>query len=159
RCSAMPAPVELSEGTSPLFQVSFPLPDETAMPNGRRAAPATAGRPPAAWKSVSVAFQAGSSHGYQPFAGIVVHAWIDHHPTGGGAVIARLLVNQALSIVRYERLARSAARAEDRAAKLSTEMITSRAEGEAVGILLVRHQITREQAARLLRQASRGTGR
>jgi len=42
-----------------------------------------------------------------------------------------------------------------RAARLAIELITSRIEGEAAGIRMAKHHVTRVQAASLLRQASR----
>jgi AmiR/NasT family two-component response regulator len=66
----------------------------------------------------------------------------------------RQLVDRALAIVQHEHLAQAAARADSRAAGLAIDLITSRIEGEATGILMARHHITRAQAARLLRQAS-----
>jgi hypothetical protein len=146
--------VELSEGTDALFQVSFPLPDEAASPAGLGSVPAEAGAPPAAGKTVTTAFRAASGDGYPSFAGVVVHSWIDHDPTDEDAIIARLLVDRALAIVRHERLAQSAARAEDRAAQLAIELVTSRVEGEAIGILMAQHQATEDEAVSLLRQAS-----
>jgi len=73
--------------------------------------------------------------------------------------MARLLVDRALAIVRCERLAQAEIRAGNRAARLAIDLITSRLEGEATGILMARHQVTREEAVRLLRQASRTSQR
>jgi hypothetical protein len=140
--------VELSAGTEALFQVSFPMPDEAAPPVAGLCTPSVASR------TVITAFQAGSGHGYPAFAGVVVHSWIDRDPTEDDAIIARLLVDRALAIVQHERLAQSADRADDRAAKLAIELITSRVEGEAIGILMAKHQATEEEAVGLLRQLS-----
>jgi ANTAR domain len=147
-CFSDACAVELSEGTEPRFRVCFPLPGEEAFP---------AGRGPR--KTIVTTFQAGSGHGYQPFAGVVVHSWTDRDPTEADAIIARLLVDLALAIVQRERLAQLVARAEDRAAKLAIDLITSRVEGEATGILMAQHQITPNEAVSLLRQASCTSGR
>jgi ANTAR domain len=136
--------VELSEGTDAVFRVSFPIPDETA----------STGALPAAVKTVTTAFQAGSSHGYPAFAGVVVYSWVEHDPTDDDAIIARLLVDLALATVQNERTVQSAARAEDRAAKLAIDLITSRVEGEAIGILMTKRQVTEEEAVGLLRRMS-----
>jgi hypothetical protein len=136
--------VELSEGVDALFRVSFPMPDD--------ATPADA--PRAAAKTVTTAFHAASGHGYPSFAGVVVHSWIGRDPMPEDAIIACLLVDRALAIVQHERLAQSAARADDRAAKLAIDLITSRLEGEAIGILMAKHQATEEEAVSLLRQLS-----
>jgi ANTAR domain len=119
-----------------------------------RSVQATGSAPPVAMKSIITTFQAGSGHGYPSFAGILVHSWAERDPSEDDAVIARLLVDRALAIVQHERLARAAARADSRAAKLAIDLITSRIEGEATGILMAQHQVTRAKAASLLRQAS-----
>jgi hypothetical protein len=136
--------VELSEGVDRLFQVSFPMPDD--------AAPTCAAQ--ASAKTVTTAFHAASGFGYPAFAGVLVHSWIGRDPIADDAIIARLLVDRALAIVQHERLAQSAARADDRAAKLAIDLITSRLEGEAIGILMARHQASEEEAVGLLRQLS-----
>jgi hypothetical protein len=140
--------VELSEGADDLFHVSFPMPGDAAFPGPSGPAPLVAA------KTVTTTFRAGSSHGYPAFAGVVVHQWIDREPTEDDAIIARLLVDLALAIVAQERLAQSAARADDRAAKLAMELITGRVEGEAAGILMAEHRATHEEAVTLLRQAA-----
>jgi ANTAR domain len=151
--------IELSEGTEPCFRVCFPLPDEEAHPSSCGPVRAAPSAPSTASKTISTAFQASSGHGYQSFAGIVVHSWTERDPTEEDAIIARLLVDLALAIMQRERLAQTAARAEDRAAKLAVEVISSRIEGEATGILMTQHQITRNEAVSLLRQASRTSRR
>jgi hypothetical protein len=110
--------VELSEGTDALFQVSFPLPDDPVIPAARNAGKQR--------KSVTTAFQAPSGHGFASFAGVVIHSWSGHQPTDDDAIIARLLVDQALAILQRERMVQALARADDRAAKLAIELITTR---------------------------------
>jgi hypothetical protein len=140
--------VELSEGADALFHVSFPMPGDAAFPGHSGSDPLVAA------KTVTTTFWAGSSHGYPSFAGVVVHQWIDREPTEDDAIIARLLVDLALAIVQQERLAQSAARTDDRAAKLAMELITGRVEGEAAGILMAEHRATHEEAVTLLRQTA-----
>jgi len=158
-CFSDACAVELSEGTDTPFRVCFPMPEEAGFPADAGSARARVGPPPAAMKSIITRFQAGSEHGYPSYAGMVVHAWAERDPTGDDAVIARLLVDRALAIVRHERLAQAAARADSRAAKLAIDLIASRVEGEATGILMAKHQVTRGEAMRLLRQASRTSQR
>jgi hypothetical protein len=146
--------LELSEGTATPFRVCFPMTGEDGLPARARSVQATASAPLAAMNSIITTFQAGSGHGYPSFAGIVVHSWAERDPSEDDAIIARLLVDRALAIVQHERLAQAAARADSRAAKLAIDLITSRIEGEATGILMATHQITRAKAARLIRQAS-----
>ena len=151
--------IELSEGTDALFQVSFPIPDEDVLPETARTQSAALGVTSPAGKTVTTAFRSASGHGYASFAGVAVHSWIGREPTADDAIIARLLVDYALGIVQQERLTRSAAGAEDRAAKLAVELITSRTEGEATGLLMARHRVTREAAVGMLRRSSSTTGR
>ena len=151
--------IELSEGTEAHFQVSFPMPGEAAVPAGSRFVPAGASARPAARKTIVTPFKAVSGHGYPSFAGMVVHAWTDRDPTEDDAIIARLLVDLALAILHRERLAQSAARADSRAAKLAIDLITSRIEGEATGILMANHQINRGEAVGMLRRMSQTSQR
>jgi hypothetical protein len=146
--------LELSEGTATPFRVCFPMAGEDELLDSARSVQAIASAPPAAMNSVITTFQAGSGHGYPSFAGIVVHSWAERDPSEDDAIIARLLVDRALAIVQHERLAEAAACADSRAAKLAIDLITSRIEGEATGILMAKHRITRAKAASLLRQAS-----
>jgi hypothetical protein len=139
--------IELSEGADALFQVSFPVPDAAFAADPGSVPPVTGG-------TVTTTFRAGSGHGYPAFAGVVVHQWVDRDPTEDDAIIARLLVDLALAMVQQERLAQSAGRADDRAAKLAIELITSRVEGEAIGILMATHGAAHGEAVGLLRQAS-----
>lgn len=149
--------IELSKGTEGLFQVSFPLPEEAAWTCS--AAPVGADKRTVAGKTVTTGFQVASCHGCPSFAGVVEHTWIGRDPTEDDAVIARLLVDYALAVVQQERLAALAARADSRAAKLAIEIITSRAEGKAIGILMTTHQITSADAVSLLRRTSHASGR
>lgn len=151
--------IELSEGTDALFRVSFPIPGEAVLPETAIPLPAAPGPTPLPGRTVTTAFRSASGHGYASFAGVAVHTWTGREPTADDAIIARLLVDYALGIVQQERLTRSAACAEDRAAKLAVELITSRTEGEATGLLMARHRITREEAVSMLRRAAGTTGR
>jgi hypothetical protein len=146
--------IELNEGTTAPFRVCFPATGEGEFAADARSVPGAAGAPPVVMNSIITTFRAGSGHGYPSFAGIVVHSWAEREPTEDDPIIARLLVDRALAIVQYERLAQAAARADSRAAKLAIDLITSRIEGEATGILMAKHQVTQARAARLLRRAS-----
>lgn len=147
--------VELSEGTRPPFRVCFPMPDETGFPAGARPVQTAAGAPLDDMRSIVTTFAAGSGHGHPSFAGVVMHFWAESGPTEDDAIIARLLVDRALAIVQNERLAQAIARDDNRTAKLAIDLITSRIEGEATGILMAGRHVTRAEAASLLRQASR----
>jgi hypothetical protein len=114
--------VELSEGTETPFRVCFPMPDKAEFLAD--AGPGQASAPSGPMRSIITAFQAGSSHGYPSFAGLVVHSWAGRDPTEEDAIMARLLVDRGLGLVEHERLAHAAARAERRAAKLALDVIT-----------------------------------
>jgi hypothetical protein len=150
--------VELSEGLEPLFRVGFRL-------SGKESVAAELGPVPASASArdhghaVSTAFQAASALGFPSYAGVVVHSWDSHEPTQEDAIIARLLVDHAIAVLHSERLAQGKAQAEERAAKLALDLISSRAEGEAIGILTTKHHVGREEALRLLRRASRASER
>ena len=146
--------VELSEGIDDLFRVTFPMADDEIAFR-----PAAAGALAASGNMVCAPFEAASAAGYPAFAGVVLYSWAAHVPTEDDAIIAWLLVDRALAIVHSERLAESAARADDRAAKLAHELITSRVVGEASGILMMQHHATREEALSLLRRAAHSNQR
>jgi ANTAR domain len=146
--------VELSEGADALFRVSFPRPDGVVLAAGLGTVPSRTGASAVTGNTITTGFQAAAGHGHPSFAGMVVHSWIDRGFSEDDAIIARLLVDRALAIVLHERLARSAARADDRAAKLAIDLITSRIEGEAIGILMAKQQVTEDEAVGLLRRVS-----
>lgn len=147
--------VELSEGTRPLFQIRFPMADEAACSEGSGSVLAGLPLPACASRTFLTTFEARSEHGYPSFAGVVMHSWTEHDPGEDDAIIARLLVERALAIVRHQRLAEALARAERRAAKLAIDASTSRIEGEAIGIVMAKHRIAPGEALNLLRQVAR----
>jgi hypothetical protein len=150
--------LQLSVGVDELFEVSFAVYDR-ADAGGSESAQAGASSPGSAGRAITTDFNGASGYGYPSFAGVVVHSWMGRDPAEGDRVIARLLVDRALAIVQMERLAQSAALAEERATKLALDLITSRTEGEALGVLMAQHQATRTEAIRLLRRMSRASDR
>jgi hypothetical protein len=151
--------IELSEGLDALFRVTFPMTDEEPLLADSGLVAAGDGTPPAAVSTVSTSFQAASTLGYPSFAGVVLYSWIEREPSENDAIIARLLVDRAVAVVHLERLAQAAARADERAAKLALDLITSRIEGEAIGVLMTKHKVTREEVLRFLRWVSRTSQR
>jgi ANTAR domain len=150
--------VELSEGVEEVFRVAFPAPDDpSVVVAGSRTADSASHE--AAITTLSTSFQAPSCLGYPSYAGVVCHFWTDHGPTEDDAIIAQLMVDRAIGLVRQERLVQTVARAEDRAAKLALDLLASRTEGEAIGILSAKHGLPREDALRLLRRVSRESER
>jgi ANTAR domain len=150
--------VELSEGVEPLFRVGFPLSGEESVaaepePVTARATARNHGH------AVSTSFKAASALGFPSYAGVFLHFWNSREPTQEDAIIARLLVDHVIAVVHSERLAQGKAQAEERAAKLALDLISSRTEGEAIGILTAKRHVGREEALRLLRRASRASER
>jgi hypothetical protein len=151
--------VELSEGTGNLFRVCFPMPGDSKCKAVAWSAAAGARDSPVITRNISTTFETESGHGYPSFAGMVVHSWAARDPTEDDMIIARLLVDRALALVRHERLALAVGRADRRAAKLAIDVITSRIEGEATGILMAEHHVTHSEAVSLLRRASQAHDR
>jgi ANTAR domain len=150
--------LQLSVGVDDLFEVSFPVYEATDA-EGPESAERGVSAPRTVGRAITTSFKGASAYGYPAFAGVVVHSWAGRDPAEVDRIIARLLVDRALAIVQQERLAQSAALAEERATKLALELITSRTEGEAFGILMTQHGVTRTEAAILLRRMSRLSGR
>ena len=147
--------LELSEGLDPVFEVSFPLPGEEPVQRSRSS---RCNEPPAG-AAVITAFDMPSDHGRPSFSGHVIHSWTLRVPTAEDAVIARMLVDHALEVVRYERLAEIARTAEDRSAWLAREAMANRSIGEAIGIEMATRHLQRTAAIELLKDASRRSGR
>jgi hypothetical protein len=146
--------LELSEGLDPVFDVSFPLPsEEPVRKNGSR------DKEKRAAMAVITAFDMPSADGRPSFSGHVIHSWTLRSAATEDAVIARMLVDHALEIVRYERLAEIARAAEDRSARLAREAMANLAIGEAIGIEMATRHLCRTAAIELLKDASRQSGR
>jgi ANTAR domain len=142
--------VELSEGTDPAFRVRYPLPGESADDDdGALSADGI----------VTTPFDLRSCHGRPAFAGVIVHSWRRRRPTSSDALVARLLVDGAISLVRQQRLAELAAAADERSAQLAIEAITSATIGQATGIVMATCHLTSADALDLLSRTARETGR
>jgi hypothetical protein len=151
--------LQLSVGVDDLFQICFPLQDEHRCAAGAESAGGGAHPQRSAGEAIRTGFRAASGSGYPAFAGVIVHSWAGRRPAENDRIIARLLVDRAVAIVQEQRLVQSAALTDERAAKLALELVTSRTEAEAIGILMATHQATRAEAIRLLRQMTRAGDR
>jgi hypothetical protein len=147
--------LELSEGLDPVFEVSFPLPGDEPV----RRNESSRGSEPPAGTAVITAFDMPSADGRPSFSGHLIHSWTLRVPTAEDAVIARMLVDHALEVVRYERLAEIARAAEDRSARLAREAMAGLSIGEAIGIEMATRHLHRTAAIELLKDASRRSGR
>jgi hypothetical protein len=147
--------VELSEGLDPVFTVSFPPPGEDlgACDELWHGSDRPAGT------TVVTAFDLPSADGYPCFSGHVTHRWTLPPVAAGGAVIARLLVDYALAVIRYERLAERARAAEERSALLAREAMAGQSIGEAIGLVMASRRLSKMAALDLLKDASRQSGR
>ena len=151
--------VELSEGTDPMFHVSYPLRDEQQAA-GRP--PSRGGEPPAEPAGDSVvttSFEMRASSGWPSYAGVMVHSWRALIPAESDSIIARLLVDRAIALIDHERLAETAGSADERAAQLALETMTSRAIGEATGIIMATRSMTNVDAFDVLKKIGRHAGR
>jgi len=146
--------VELSEGLDPVFTVSFP-------PSGEDPAPDEewwGGGDPPPGTTVITPFEMPSADGRPSFSGHVMHGWARPPVAAGGAVIARLLVDHALAVIGYERLADRARAAEERSARVARQAMAGQSIGEAVGLVMGSRHLGRTAALDLLRDASRQSG-
>jgi hypothetical protein len=144
--------VRLSQGTEPVFDVSYPLAAGDVPPSVDRGGTSSGG-------SVVTLFQGPAAQGAPSFDGVVIHSWSGRKPALADSVVWQLLVSQAVAVVAYQRLAEQLATADERAGLLALELITSGIEGRAVGILMATSGTTDARSRTLLRQASRRTGR
>ena len=151
--------VELSEGLDPVFHVSYPLPGDDSASQGKASLDDEPRAEGTAGKVVTTSFEMPSAFGRPSFAGHVIHSWKLRVPAASDAIIARLLVDEALTVVRYQRLAEVAAEAETRSAQLALEAMTGRTIGEATGIVMATRHLAKTAAVDLLKVAGRQSGR
>ena len=147
--------VELSEGTDPMFHVSYPLCDEEQAADGP---PSGAGEPPAesaADSVVTTSFEMPAGSGCPSYAGVMVHSWHARIPAESDSIIARLVVDRAIALIQHERLAEAAGSADERSAQLALETMTSRAIGEATGIIMATRSMTNVDAFDVLKRIGR----
>jgi hypothetical protein len=138
--------VELSHGTEPPFRVVHPT--------------SSADRPePTADQMLLTPFQVASRTGYPSYAGLVTHWWAGRTPSESDAAIADLMVKHLIALVDHERLMAAVAQAEDRAASLALETISSRTINLATGIVMRQNGLAPEDAEHLLRQSAKMTAR
>lgn len=97
---------------------------------------------------------------YPAFSGAITWRWDDRdRPTRSDKVIAQLLLDRAIELVRAQRLEAAATVARDMAANLNLALASSREIGQAIGILMSSRKVTSQQGFDLLRMASQRTHR
>jgi hypothetical protein len=120
--------------------------------------PESAKAPPVgSGQMLATPFRVVSAIGYPSYAGVVTHWWIGRKPSETDAVTADLIVKHLVALVDHERLMAAVARAEDRAANLALEAISSRTISLATGIVMHQNGLAAYDAEDLLRQAARMT--
>jgi hypothetical protein len=107
--------------------------------------------------SVVVDFNAPASGDYAGYHGLVSLRF--RHRDESGPFITQLLVDRALAMVERERLVEAAASRKATADHLARAVTSNREIGVAVGILMVNHGLTEEQAFDLLSRVSQRTNR
>ncbi|MEO6503404.1 MAG: ANTAR domain-containing protein [Jatrophihabitantaceae bacterium] len=109
---------------------------------------------------VTLSFALSAWADYQEVSGTTTWRWHDRdRPTGSDRVIAQLLLDRALELVRAQRLEAALAVERDKAANLQVALTSNREIGLAIGILMSTYKVTREQGFDLLRMASQHTHR
>lgn len=100
-----------------------------------------------------------SHRGEDGYRGAATFGWRRQRPTRADAQIARLLIEQALRTVAWQRSEQRSRITAERAHHLDIALQTSRQIGAAIGILMTIHKITDKDAFDLLRLASQHSHR
>jgi DNA-binding TFAR19-related protein (PDSD5 family) len=108
-------------------------------------------------ESVVTDFNAPASGDYAGYHGLVSLRFGLQDESG--PLITQLLVERALAVVERERLVEAAASRSATAQHLERALTSNREIGVAVGILMVNHQLTDDQAFDLLSRVSQQTNR
>jgi hypothetical protein len=96
-------------------------------------------------------------HGYNA---TVTFSWdTTDAPHPARIVIAHLLADRAVQLVRYARLAAQASAAAEKAANLQIALASNREIGQAMGILMSSYKLTSQQAFDVLKRHSQDTNR
>ncbi|MGX7677943.1 ANTAR domain-containing protein [Jatrophihabitans sp. DSM 45814] len=99
-----------------------------------------------------------SSAGDAPqYEALIVHAWQNYVPNAAEVAIARLMADRAVAVVREQRLATKAARAQEIMVSLERALETSRHIGVAIGIVMATRNLSTDAAFDLLREVSQRT--
>lgn len=152
------------DGEAP-YQVTYPVP-ETADPLAGSSAAAAAQSSSAmlfgAVNPASVArvtedtvltpFSPPPIEGEKGYRGVLALSYSGYRPTSTQALIGRLLAERAMAVVQRERL-------QAKNEHLQRALASNREIGAAMGILMIEHKLTGDQAFDLLRRASQHSHR
>jgi hypothetical protein len=109
---------------------------------------------------LTLSFRQGAWEHYPEFSGTMTWRWHDRdRPTRSDGVIAQLLVDRAIELVRAQRLEVAVAVERDKTANLQVALETNRVIGQAIGILMSAYKLTSQQGFDLLRLTSQHTHR
>lgn len=97
--------------------------------------------------SVTTPVESPSTEGQKGYRGTLVLSYHGYQPSSAQALIGHLLVLQANALVAHERML-------DKAGHLERALASNREIGSAMGILMISHKLTSEQAFDLLRRTS-----
>jgi hypothetical protein len=105
--------------------------------------------------SIAIAVRSEPVAGEPAIAGTITCTWTDpDRPGAADTALARLIVEQAVALMRVAGLAHTIRAQRVRAANLEVALETNREIGQAIGILMATDQITADQAFDQLRSAS-----
>lgn len=159
--AALCVPAIADECWGTLLQEGAAQPINIAIPAGAES------RTPAAWTTpltaddqLTLSFAQSAWESYPEFSGSVTWRWQDRdRPTGSDKVIAQLLLDRALELVRAQRLEAALAAERTMSANLQVALVSNREIAQAVGILMSAYKLTSKQGFDLLRTASQHTHR
>jgi hypothetical protein len=130
--------------------------EEVTLPIGSAGEPSAAAQLPATGEDhLTLSFGSSAWEHYPAFSGTMTWRWYDRdRPTRSDKVIAQLLLDRAIELVRTQRLELAVAAERDKVANLETALASNREIAQAIGILMSAYKLTSEQAFGLLRTAS-----
>jgi hypothetical protein len=117
---------------------------------------------PAAWTmpltggdQLALDFHQDAWEQYPEFSGTMTWRWHDRdRPTRSDRVIARLLLDRAIELVRTQRLEAALAAERNKTSHLEVALVSNREISQAIGILMSTYKLTSQQGFDLLRMAS-----
>lgn len=140
--------------------VARPLSMAAPLDAGQPSTPATWTMPLAGGDQFTLSFAQNAWEQYPEFSGTMSWRWQDRdRPTRSDKVIAQLLLDRAIDVVRTQRLEAAVAFERDKAANLQVALVSNREIAQAIGILMSAHKLTSQQGFDLLRTASQHTHR
>lgn len=153
--------VEILEAEGACYRISYPRMSTEQSPNHESypCVTPTSTAASGATFDIRTRIEAPAAAGCPAYSGMLIHTWNGPAPAAGCTAVARLLVELAVASVQRERLADLLQLTQNAVTDLGNAVVSNRQIGTALGILMVNHKITQEQAFDLLRTASQHTHR